>query len=635
MFIIISVLRVAKLPYSFNKTCVSQCPAIYFLADSNCVEACPSGRHYFYLNDEGNNVCTDVCNDLHPYLNFVNNECVSSCSIFNLFLYNNSTCVTECPKEVYKVVNGECTPPIIITEEEEIVIDVPKEEVFEFIDIASFINEGKDLVGDDFVLQIFPLNSPVEEKNNVSSIDLGECETILRRENHIPDNETLLVSKMDIQDSNAIIPKVEYIVYDSHGNKLDMKVCEGNDIIISYPITNGAAVNLAEAESIANLGYDIYNPEDPFFNDKCASFSNGTVDVVLKDRKEDFYIDAPFCGDGCTYGGINYTTGKVNCNCSVNENEVKEKANFDSFGNQIFEQTNLMLFLYYKQATDFTKLKTNIGFYFCGSILIIQIMLFVSFVIFGLRRVYDKFKNILDNFYYNELDYQLTTKEVDVDNCRFKDAKINEERGLLKFFCLLFLKQTEIIRMFCFPNDFEIFPISLSVFLFFVASDYTMNALLFSDDIISERYDNNGSLSPLTTYTLTILSNILGSIISIIAIKLTSFASPLELLLRERMKEKEYINHLKILLKIIKCKLIFFFIYEFTMMIVYLYFLCAFCSVYKASQWNWFTNGITSNVLSFLTTLGITLLITLCRYIGLKCNSEKIYNISLYLNNNN
>ena len=87
-------------------------------------------------------------------------------------------------------------------------------------------------------MQIFPLSSPVEEKSNVSSIDLGECETILRRENHIPDNETLLVSKMDIQDSNAIIPKVEYIVYDSHGNKLDMKVCEGNDISISYPIIN-------------------------------------------------------------------------------------------------------------------------------------------------------------------------------------------------------------------------------------------------------------------------------------------------------------------------------------------------------------------------------------------------------------
>ena len=120
-----------------------------------------------------------------------------------------------------------------------------------------------------------------------------------------------------------------------------------------------------------------------------------------------------------------------------------------------------------------------------------------------------------------------------------------------------------------------------------------------------DRYDNKGSLNPLTTYTLTILSNILGNIICIIAVKLTSFSPSLELLAQERMKEKNYVEHLKKMLNM------------FTMMTVYLYFLCAFCSVYKASQWNWFTNGITSNVLSFLTTLGITLLITLCRFIGL------------------
>ena len=150
-----------------------------------------------------------------------------------------------------------------------------------------------------------------------------------------------------------------------------------------------------------------------------------------------------------------------------------------------------------------------------------------------------------------------------------------------------------------------------------------------------DRYDNKGSLNPLTTYTLTILSNILGNIICIIAVKLTSFSPSLELLAQERMKEKNYVEHLKKMLNVIKCKLILYFIYMFTMMTVYLYFLCAFCSVYKASQWNWFTNGITSNVLSFLTTLGITLLITLCRFIGLHCNLERIDNISLYLNDNN
>ena len=633
-------------PYLMKDYCVAQCNDAFPLYSlTNCVDKCTGEYPYLYGDQcvskcpadkplDMDMICVEQCSATMPYL-YNSKTCVSECPEQTPYLYDGSTCVAECPREVYKVVDNVCTQPIIITEEEEIVIDVPIEEVFEFIDISSFVDEGKNLVGDDFVLQIFPLNSPLEEKNNISSIDLGECENVLKREYNIPPEDTLLVSKMDIQDPNAIIPKVEYVVYSSDGVKLDMKYCEGNDITLSYPITNAAAVNLAQGESIAELGYDIYDPSDPFYNDKCASFSNGTVDVVIKDRKNDFYVDAPFCGDQCVYGGINYTTGKVSCNCSANENDVKEQPSFDSFGNQLFDQTNLMLFLCYKQATSPKNLKDNIGFYFCGSLFIVQIICMISFMITGLKGVYLKYKTVLDGFYYKEIEYQLTTKNIDIDNCRFIDAKRNEERNIFKFFFFLFMKQIELIRIFCFPSEYEIFSISLSVFLFSVASDYTMNALLFSDDIISERYDNQGSLSPVTTYTLTILSNVLGSIITMITVKLTTFSGSLELFAKEHMKEKEYIEHLKVIIKIIKIKLVLFLGYEFVMMTVYLYFLSAFCAVYKASQWNWFTNGITSNVISVLTALGITIVISILRFLGISCNSERLYNMSLYLNSNN
>ena len=633
-------------PYIIEDKCVDSCNADYpYLDGSRCVIDCSSTNPYLYnaqcLSEcpadkplDIDMVCVDKCSESNPYL-YNSKTCVTECPEQAPYLYNSSTCVAECPREVYKVVDNVCTQPIIITEEEDIVIDVPKEDVFEFIDISSFVDEGKNLVGDDFVLQIFPLNSPLEEKNNISSIDLGECENVLKREYNIPLTDTLLVSKMDIQDPNAIIPKVEYIVYSSNGVKLDMKYCEGNDITLSYPITNGAAVNLGQGESIAELGYDIYDPSDPFYNDKCASFSNGTVDVVIKDRKNDFYVDAPFCGEQCVYSGINYTTGKVSCNCSANEEDVKDQPSFDSFGNQLFEQTNLMLFLCYKQATSPKNLKDNIGFYFCGSLFLIQMSCMISFMLTGLKGVYLKYKTVLDGFYYKEIEYQLTTKNIDIDNCRLIDAKRNEKRNIFKFFFFLFMKQIELIRIFCFQSEYEIFSISLSVFIFSVASDYTMNALLFSDDIISERYDNQGSLSPVTTYTLTILSNVLGSIITMIAVKLTTFSGSLELFAKEHMKEKEYIEHLKVMIKIIKIKLILFLGYEFVMMTVYLYFLSAFCAVYKASQWNWFTNGITSNVISLLTAFGITLVISILRFLGISCNSERLYNISLYLNSNN
>lgn len=124
-----------------------------------------------------------------------------------------------------------------------------------------------------------------------------------------------------------------------------------------------------------------------------------------------------------------------------------------------------------------------------------------------------------------------------------------------------------------------------------------MNALLFSDDIISQRYNNGGHLNPLTEYALSIISNIVSNIICIIAVKLTSFASTLELFAQEHDKEKVYVEQLNKLLKIIKRKVMLYCIYQLLMTCMNFYFLTIFCAVYKGSQWNWFKNGIMSNLL--------------------------------------
>ena len=253
----------------------------------------------------------------------------------------------------------------------------------------------------------------------------------------------------------------------------------------------------------------------------------------------------------------------------------------------------------------------------------------------GFNKVYIKYKGILAKYYCDNSNFKeisTTEQSIDIDNASFKQAVSKEDRNLFKFFFLLLFNQIEIIKLLFFIGDFDLLPISLSLFFFSIASDYTMNALLFSDDIISEKYHNKGKLNPLTTYSLSFLSNVLGYLISYIAVKLTSFTRLLELLAIEHIKEKDYIENLKIIIKAIKVKITLFFIYEIGMMIMYLYFLSIFCSIYQASQWNWFTNSIMSNLLSLLYTLGLSVIISVCRFIGLYCNSETIYNISLYLN---
>ena len=571
--------------------------------------------------------CVDECEGSYPYE--IRTVCVSECPVDYPYV-NEGQCVDMCP-EGKIIKDNMCIYPIVITEAEDIFIEVGKEEVFDYINVEDFIAEGKNLIGNGFVMQIYPLNNSIEN-NTISSIDLGDCEQALRRENNINDDDTLLISKIDVLSETALTPLVDYAVYDSMGRPLDMSVCLNSDIRISYPILNTDTIQFERAYELSSLGYDLYNPEDPFYNDKCAPFANNLVDVPLKDRREEFYIEVPFCGSNCRYEGINYTTSKVNCNCSVDEREVKQKMKFSSFGEELFDQTNLLLFPCYNQIT-IDNIKSNIGFYFSAAIFIMQVTSAIYFFFFGMNHIYLKFKILIDKLNYDALTKQIPTGEIDIDNCAFKDAQSKEERNIFYYFFFLFIKHFDIINILCYPGKFDILPISFSLLLFSLASDYFMNALLFSDDVISQRYHNEGKLNPLTEYALAILSNIVSNVICVIAVKLTSFSQILELFALEHFNEKVYVNKLKMILKRIKRKVVLFFIYEFAMMGGYFYFLTIFCAVYKGSQWNWFTNGITSNVISIITTFCISILISLLRYIGLRCNIERVYYISLYLNN--
>ena len=343
-----------------NYLCVSACPSSIPLKNNKtreCVPYCTSKSTVI----DTQTYCVDECEGSYPYE--IGGECISECPVDYPYV-NEGQCVDICP-EGKIIKDNVCIYPIVITEAEDIFIEVDKEEVFDYVNVEDFIAEGKNLIGNGFVMQIYPLNNSIEN-NTISSIDLGDCEQALRRENNINDDDTLLISKIDVLSETALTPLVDYAVYDSVGRPLDMSVCLNSDIRISYPILNTATIQFGRAYELSSLGYDLYNPEDPFYNDKCAPFANSSVDVPLKDRREEFYIEVPFCGSNCRYEGINYTTSKVNCNCSVDEREVKQKMKFSSFGEELFDQTNLHLFPCYNQITIDNIMKQYRFLFQCG-----------------------------------------------------------------------------------------------------------------------------------------------------------------------------------------------------------------------------------------------------------------------------
>ena len=70
--------------------------------------------------------------------------------------------------------------------------------------------------------------------NNMTKLDLGECETLLRKEYNIANSEKLYMKKIDIAQEGMKIPKIEYdVYYKSSGTnliKLNLTVCEKSKI---------------------------------------------------------------------------------------------------------------------------------------------------------------------------------------------------------------------------------------------------------------------------------------------------------------------------------------------------------------------------------------------------------------------
>ena len=73
-------------------------------------------------------------------------------------------------------------------------------------------------------------------------------------------------------------------------------------------------------------GYDIFNSEDPFYNDKCTKFTTHfDSDITLKLRNELYLLYAKIsCSDKCLYDTFDENNDTIYCNCNFAGESKKE-----------------------------------------------------------------------------------------------------------------------------------------------------------------------------------------------------------------------------------------------------------------------------------------------------------------------
>ena len=160
--------------------------------------------------------------------------------------------------------------------------------------------------------------------------------------------------------------------------------------------------------------------------------------------------------------------------------------------------------------------------------------------------------------------------------------------------------------------------------------DFFFNVLLYSDDVVSHKYHNNGKLDYIVTISISMVSNVISSLFSHFLEFSDKLGERLEQI-GEIRQECKYLYAFKKLLKYIKIRMIFFIIIEIIILVLSFYYITIFFIVYSKCHKSLSINYITSLSEGLLKSIIIIILIVATRKIGIEYRNKYIFNTSLYI----
>ena len=403
-----------------KRKCISNCykDNLYkFEYEKECYETCPNNTNNSLTNES---ICEKIVNDLpdtqeYIYTITINTKTIEECQPIDFF-------------------NGICNSSDINSYSKDQMIEKIKNDIMNgtMDELLSNVLEGdkKDYIieDDDLIYQITSTyNQNNSLNNNISTIILGECERILKKEYNISEDLALLIFKIDYFKQGSSIPIIGYEIYHPITKiKLNLTYCNKANININIPV------------SINEDNILKYDPNNKYYTDGCvpSTTSNGT-DILLNDRQEEFNNNNMFlCEKNCTYNG--YNNQKASCECGIKYQQIviSELVDENNIVTYNFTNKNDMITMKCYQ-TLFTKdgLIKNIGSYI---MLFINALIITSGILFykcgyymleeNISEIVNKKENINKNINVNEtIDIKQNKKKYKEKNDK-KDKKENKDK---------------------------------------------------------------------------------------------------------------------------------------------------------------------------------------------------------------
>ena len=381
--------------------------------NTNCYQIC---NNYYYFDLSNNFTCTNdlKCPNNYNKLIFNKNQCIDECKNDDIYKYEyNNKCYKKCPDNtfindtnnyicIYKLINNEnITQKLITTSSDfQIVYECKNEETLNnncnFLNIENeteIMNiiqeniqslfdqeEGKSQVikgGNDIIYQLTNGKNEKEllqgdflNNQNLTILDLGKCEEKLRVIYNISDNDSLIYLKKDKINVKPSEKNVQYEIFEPYNyTKLNLSICNEEKVNIYFPLILSEETRNTY-ENMKKLGYNMFNINDPFYQDLCTPYkTENDTDMPLSARKDYIYNNKDSqCQSNCQFSSYLLNSLYINCSCNIEQKEEKGKEIKKFSGKTLYEifydllkYANFKILTCYNLTFDIYIFKNNIG----------------------------------------------------------------------------------------------------------------------------------------------------------------------------------------------------------------------------------------------------------------------------------
>ena len=299
---------------------------------TNCVQKCD---YYYYIDIFKQYFCTDnnQCPDEAGLLIRNKGKCIDNCTNDNEYKYQfNYECLNECPEDTKIDENNVCqvinNKKCYLYQDNFLNINFKILESNNFTSlIKRYINSFNDTdfhvdfyKSQNFTLTIYKTIECLKELEMVTSIiDFEECYKKVQKNNFI--YRKLIIVIADFFDDKKLEKTYFYFFNPDTGEKLSIeKDCNEEIFTIERSLIYYPQINIEQAKFFEEQDINIFNSSDVFYNDLCIFFeSPNGKDVPLRERIIIFFPNITLCDEGCNNIGVNLTTMKVICECTLRD----------------------------------------------------------------------------------------------------------------------------------------------------------------------------------------------------------------------------------------------------------------------------------------------------------------------------